>query len=227
MISLVSLTPARAAVPPVPNISGVIAGPGLRYPNPPVSAIATAAKVEDFPYVTEEFFVSGTVNEVPYTTRIIVRRPSDIAAFSGTVVSEALHAGGRSLVFEWSRVSVLTRRHIFVEIVHSPANINLLKNFNAERYATLNIAMGQTNEVIAQVGRLLKSKSGPFAPYDVKRITLMGTSASSGTVRTYLGAHPNFRMPDGSAIFDGFLFHEVTEDFGQALRAMKAGKEVV
>jgi hypothetical protein len=34
---------------------------------------------------------------------------------------------------------------------------------------------------------------------------LMGTSASSGTVRTYLGAHANLRMPDGSAIFDGFL----------------------
>jgi hypothetical protein len=205
MVFLASTAPASAAVPPVPKISGVIAGPGLMYPNPPVSAIATAAKVEDFPYVTEEFFVSGTINEVPYTTRIIVRRPSDIAAFSGTVVSEALHAGGRSLVFEWSRVSVLTRRHIFVEIVHSAANINLLKTFNAERYATLNIAMGQTNEVIAQVGRLIKSKSGPFAPYDVKRITLMGTSASSGTVRTYLGAHPNLRMPDGSAIFDGFL----------------------
>ncbi len=204
---LANMSPSQmgAAVPPVPQVSGPIAGPGRMYPNPPVSAVATAAKVEDFPYVTEEFFVSGTINEVPYATRIIVRRPSDIASFSGTVVSEALHSGGRSLVFEWSRVSILTRRHIFVEIVHSPANINLLKNFNAERYTTLNIAMGQTNEVIAQVGRLIKSKSGPFAPYDVKRITLMGTSASSGTVRTYLGAHANLRMPDGSAIFDGFL----------------------
>ena len=94
---------------------------------------------------------------------------------------------------------------MFVEIVHSPANINLLKTFNAERYASLNIAMGQTNEVIAQVGRLIKSKTGPFAAYDVKRATLMGTSASSATVRTYLGAHPNLRMPDGGPIFDGFL----------------------
>src|SRR6185295_4014655 len=180
---------ARAAVPPVPGISGPIAGPGLMYPNPAVSAVATAVKVEDFPYITEEFFVSGAINEVPYTTRIIVRRPRDAAAFSGTVVSEALHSGGRSLIFEWSRLSILTRHHMFVEIVHSPANITLLKNFNAERYGTLSIAMGQTNDVIAQVGRLIKSKSGPFAAYDVKRVTLMGTSASSATVRTYLGAH--------------------------------------
>ena len=194
-----------AAIPPVPKISGPIAGPGLMYPNPSVNAVATAAKVEDFPYITEEFFVLGTINETPYTTRIIVRRPREVTAFSGTVVSEALHSGGRSLIFEWSRVSILTRRHMFVEIVHSPANITLLKNFNAERYASLNIAMGQTNEVIAQVGRLIKSKTGPFAAYDIRRTTLMGTSASSGAVRTYLGAHPNLRMPDGGPIFDGFL----------------------
>ena len=54
---------------------------------------------------------------------------------------------------------------MFVEIVHSPANINLLKTFNAERYASLSIAMGQTNEVIAQVGTLIKSKHRPFAAY--------------------------------------------------------------
>jgi hypothetical protein len=34
---------------------------------------------------------------------------------------------------------------------------------------------------------------------------LMGTSASSGTVRSYLAAHPTLRMPDEKPIFDGFL----------------------
>jgi hypothetical protein len=205
LAAVVTLSVARAAVPAVPKVSEPVTGPGMMYPNPAVNVTPSAAKVEDFPYVTEEFFVSGTVNNTAYTTRIIVRRPRDPKTFSGTVVSEALHSGGRSLIFEWSRVSVLTRNHIFVEIVHSPANITLLKNFNGERYTTLAIANGQTNEVIAQVGRLIKSRSGPFAPYDVKRVTLMGTSASSGTVRTYLGAHPNLRMPDNGPIFDGFL----------------------
>ena len=199
------VTVATAATPPVPAATGPITGPGRMYPDPPVSITPNAVKVEEFPYVTEEFFVSGTIADTPYMTRIIVRRPRDAKAFSGTVVAEALHAGGRSLIFEWSRESILTRKHLFVEIVHSPANINLLKTFNAERYASMNIAMGQTNDVIAQVGRLIKSKTGPFAAYDVRRVTLMGTSASSATVRTYLGAHPNLRMPDGKPIFDGFL----------------------
>ena len=196
---------SAVTVPPVPAVSGPVTGPGLAYPNPPVSIVPGAVRVEDFPYVTEEFFVSGTANDAPYTTRMIVRRPKDVNAFSGTVVAEALHAGGRSLIFEWSRVSILTRGHIFVEIVHSAPNVGLLKTFNAERYATLNVAAGQTNEIIAQFGRLMKSGGGPFAPYRVRYITVMGTSASSGTVRGYLRSHVDLRLPDGKPIFDGFL----------------------
>ena len=194
-----------AATPPVPTVSAVVAGPGVMYPDPAVSLVPSAVRVEAFPYITEEYFVSGVAAGAPYQTRIIVRRPKDPSAFSGTVVAEAQHAGGRSLIFEWSRVSILTRKHLFVEIVHSPANVATMKMFNAERYAPLNIAMGQANEIIAQVGRAVKAKTGPFAPYDVKRITLMGTSASSQTVRTYLTAHADQRMPDGKPIYDGFL----------------------
>jgi len=205
VLVFVTVGASHAAVPAVPSISGPVAGPGPMYPNPPINVVPGAAQVEDFPYITEEYFVSGAANDAPYTTRIIVRRPRNVSDFSGTVVAEALHAGGRSLVFEWSRESILARNHLFVEIVHSPANINLLKTFNAERYDSLSIAMGQTNELIAQVGRLIKNDGGPFAEYEVRQITLMGTSASSGTVRNYLAAHATLRMPDDRPIFDGFL----------------------
>lgn len=194
-----------ATTPQVPAVSGPVTGPALMYPDPPLSLTPGAPSVEQFPYVTEEYFVSGVASGAPYVTRIIVRRPIDPGAFSGVVVAEALHAGGRSLIFEWSRVSILTRRHMFVEVVHSAPNINLLKTFGPERYATLTIVQGQTNEIIAQVGRLLKSGSRPFAAYNVRYATLMGTSASSGTVRGYLAAHSDLRMPDGAPIFDGFL----------------------
>ena len=204
LVSAMPLT-ARAATPPVPKILGRMTGPGLMFPNPLISVVPDAPKVEDFPYLTEEYYVEGIAKDAPYRTRIIVRRPTDPSTFSGVVVAEALHAGGRSLVFEWSRVSILTRRHMFVEIVHSPANINLLKTFNAERYGSLRIEMGQANDVIAQMGMLIKSGTGPFAGYRVQKITLMGTSASSGTVRNYLADHANLRMANGGPIFDGFL----------------------
>src|SRR5262245_35229932 len=196
---------AEAATPPVPHNLGRMTGPGAMYPSPAISVIPDAPKVEDLPYVTEEYYVEGIAKDVPYRTRIIVRRPTDPNTFSGVVVAEALHAGGRSLVFEWSRVSILTRHHMFVEIVHSPANINLLKTFNAERYGSFRIEMGQTNEVIAQAGMLIKSGKGPFAGYRVQKVTLMGTSASSGTVRNYLADHPNLRTANRGPIFDGFL----------------------
>ena len=192
-------------VPPVPAISASVTGPAAMYPDPAISIVPGAARVEDFPYLTEEYFVTGTANDAPYATRIIVRRPRDPAQFSGTVVAEALHAGGRSLIFEWSRVSILTRRHLFVEIVHSPANIGLLKKFNPERYAPLAIAQGQTNDILAQVGLLVKSGSAPFAGYAVRHLTLMGTSASSGTVRNYFTAHGARRLPGGGPIYEGFL----------------------
>jgi hypothetical protein len=204
MIALVLLA-ALVTTPSVPSVTGPVTMPGMMYPNPPVSIVPAAVKVEDFPYATEEFFVSGTAAGAPYMTRIIIRRPMDAKSFSGTVIGEAMHAGGRSLIFEWSRVSILTRHHVFAEIVHSPAQIQMLKTFNAERYAALGITMGQSNEIIAQVGRLLKSGSVPLAGYSVKRITLMGTSASSATVRNYLGVHADLRMPDGGPIFDGYL----------------------
>src|SRR5688500_15964413 len=148
--------PADAAPTPTPTVSAVISGPGPMYPDPAIGVVPTAVQVEAFPYVTEEFFVSGTAGGAPYTTRMIIRRPKDVKAFSGIVVAEALHAGGRSLIFEWSRASILSRNHIFAEIVHSPANINLLKTFNPARYERLAIAPGQTSEIIAQAGMLLK-----------------------------------------------------------------------
>ncbi len=56
-------------------ISAAVAAPGRMYPDPAVSLVPTAVKVEDFPYLTEEYFVSGTAAGAPYQTRIIVRRP--------------------------------------------------------------------------------------------------------------------------------------------------------
>src|SRR4030095_7518348 len=99
-VLLLAVAVAGAQTPDIPEISGPITGPDLMYPNPPINVVTDAAQVEDFPYITEEYFVSGIANDLPYTTRIIVRRPQRVGRFSGTVVAEALHSGGQSLTFE-------------------------------------------------------------------------------------------------------------------------------
>jgi hypothetical protein len=144
---------------------------------------------------------------MPYTTRLLVRQPEDPSRVSGVVVAEAMHASGHSWMFFFTRIYMMEQGHISVEIAPQKAGTEAtIVASNPERYATINIPeAGQANEIIAQVGALLKS-NGPSSPLaGVRRMILMGTSQSAGTLRRYLSAHATWRMPDGAPIFDGFL----------------------
>jgi Alpha/beta hydrolase domain len=92
--------------------------------------------------------------------------------------------------------------HAAVEIVTtSPQQFTA---FNAERYASLKVENGQQNEIIAQVGALLRSSKSPLAG-PVRKMVMGGTSMSAGTLINYLPAHMVFRTPEMGRIFDGFM----------------------
>jgi hypothetical protein len=196
------------SVPPIPAFEGPITEggpvwPGLRAQEPGTTA-------EDFGYVTEEFFVSGTANGAAYKTRIMVRRPEPASRFSGIVVAESMHSNGFAVTFEPARKSFFMRGHVHVEIAAQQSNVNTtLKGSNPVRYASLSIPSGQqTSEILAQVGVLLKSNltHGPLAPLSARRLLLEGTSQASGVLRAYQQQkHVLSRMADGSAIYDGYL----------------------
>ena len=98
--------------------------------------------------------------------------------------------------------------HVSVEIAPQKAGTEAtIVASNPQRYASINIPdAGQANEIIAQVGALLKSNAHvAIGRSEVRRMILMGTSQSAGTLRGYLPAHATWRMPDGKPIFDGFL----------------------
>ena len=198
------------AAPPA-SVTGPIAETAANVLYQGLNITEGAVPVTAFPYVTEEYFVSGTASGQPYATRMLVRRPRNVADFSGVVVAEAMHTSGRALIFEWSRESVLTRGHVFVEIPTSAANIASMRAFNDARYAALSIPLAsQANEIIAQFGALMKTNGRPggwLPGYAVRKVTLMGTSASSGTVRNYMAVHPTVRLNDGktSPVYDGYL----------------------
>ena len=160
-------------------------------------------------YIVTEYFVSGTASGKPYTTRILVRRPDDPSRFSGIVVAEPMHASGNSWMFYFTRIYMMRHGHISVEIAPQKAGTEAtIVASNPQRYAAISLPdMGQANEILAQVGALLKS-NGPTSPLTglrVRRLIMMGTSQSAGTLRGYLPAHAAWRMPDGKPIFDGFL----------------------
>jgi hypothetical protein len=185
----------------LPTLSGEVTGPGARFDSAPSQARGLG--LADFRYETNEYFVSGTADGRPYNTRLVVRRPSNDRDFSGLVLAESMHSSGAAHVFEYTAVYVMDSGHAAVEILTtSPRQFSQL---NSARYGDLVVEDGQANEILAQVGALVKSEQGPFAGQAVRKMVLSGTSMSSGTLINYLPGHQKYRRPNMQHIYDGFM----------------------
>lgn len=209
LMTAAAVAQAQAQTPatPLPAVSAPVTGPGAMFPG--LQRVPPGTGLADQKYNVTEYFVSGTASGKPYTTRILVRRPDDPARFSGVVVAEPMHASGNSWMFFFSRIYMMRRGHVSVEIAPQKAGTEAtIVPSNPERYKAISLPdAAQSNEIIAQVGALLKGngRTSPLAGLRVRRMILMGTSQSAGTLRAYLPAHATSRMPDGKPIFDGFL----------------------
>jgi hypothetical protein len=206
-LAVASTASAQIQTAPHPTISAPVTGPGAMFPG--LQRVPAGTSLADQQYVVAEYFVSGTASGKPYTTRILVRRPDNPRRFSGVVVAEPMHASGNSWMFYFTRIYMMRHGHISVEIAPQKAGTEAtIVPSNPQRYAAISLPdAAQANEILAQVGALLKS-NGPTSPLSglpVRRLIMMGTSQSAGTLRGYLPAHAAWRMPGGTPIFDGFL----------------------
>lgn len=180
-----------------------ITGPGPMFeslmPLPPGDDMA------HFGYVAEEYRISGTANDEPYTTRIVVRRPQDRDAASGLVLTESMHPSGNAWMFHFTHRYTMDSGHVGVEILTSSPDA--LSDFNPERYPDLEVSNGQASDIIAAVGTLLQSDSdlNPLSEFELRRVVLAGTSASAGVLIRYLPTHMSTRLPSLAPIYDGFL----------------------
>jgi hypothetical protein len=116
-----------------------------------------------------------------------------------------MHPSGNAWMFHFTHTYTMTSGHIGVEIVTSdPAQF---VQFNLARYSDLRIQPGQANEILAQVGALLRSSQAgnPLGGLRVREMILAGTSASAGVLVNYLPAHMVYRLSDLKPIYDGFL----------------------
>jgi hypothetical protein len=185
---------------PLPALSAPVKGPGPAFDSAP--SLAQGLDLEHFRYETTEYFVSGTAAGKPYTTRVVVRQPADHSRFSGLVLAESMHVSGAAHMFEFTSGYLMNSGHAAVEIVTTSPQQFVA--FNAERYGKLQVENGQQNEIIAQVGALLRSSKSPLAG-PVRKMVMGGTSMSAGTLINYLPAHMVFRTPEMTRIFDGFM----------------------
>jgi Alpha/beta hydrolase domain len=200
--------PAQAPDPP-PIVSAIatatpeITGPGKFYET--LMALKPGDDLAHFGYVTKEYFVSGTANGQPYKTRVVVRRPSDAGKFSGLILAESMHPSGNPWMFHFTHRYSMTEGHIGLEILTTTAQG--FADANPERYKDLAVSNGQANEIIAQVGALLKSNhpDNPLTGLRIRRMILAGSSASAAVVVNYLPAHMVQRLADLKPIYDGFM----------------------
>jgi len=151
-------TPANKVTPrvtPIPSVTGPIPVTADSRPFLEAAKLQTPVDLAAHGYVEEEFFVSGTGNvydwaadgtvtikaaDRPYTTRILLRRPSDPSRFSGTVLTEILHSAmgaDNNLMWGFAGNYVMSHGDAYVGITVSSNTIGALKVFNSTRYASL------------------------------------------------------------------------------------------
>jgi alpha/beta hydrolase family protein len=190
-------------VSPVASASAEIMGPGKFFET--LMELKPGDDLAHFKYVTKEYFVSGTANGQPYKTRIVIRKPADDSKASGLVLAESMHPSGNPWVFHFTHTYSMTEGHIGLEILTTTPQG--LIEFNRERYKDLSNSPAQTNDIIAQVGALIKSKrpDNPLAGIAVRKMILTGSSASAGVMVNYLPAHMVLRLADMKPIYDGFM----------------------
>jgi hypothetical protein len=153
------LWPAAAgAATPIPHVVGPLPADADSHP---FGGAAWELQPEDLRahgYVEEEYLVSGTANVydwdaankaivrtagVPYTTRMLVRRPINVHKESGTVVVEPLNPSNRfDLNIGWGLAHEQFMRNgdVWIGFTSKPIAVQALKTFDRERYADLSWA---------------------------------------------------------------------------------------
>lgn len=192
-------------------------------------------------YVEEEYLVEGRANvyeyidnaaqrpevrvqtgDVPYVTRILVRKPRNPARFNGTVLVEVLNAtaGWDGDPIWYGTYDYITRSGAaWVGVSTKPVTVNFLRDRwgrapnptrNASRYGSLSMpAFGQVWDMLTQIGALLKADrnaTNPLRHYDVERLIMVGYSQSAAYQVTYANSfHEMSRQRNGQPVYDGYF----------------------
>jgi hypothetical protein len=239
--ALLSLGFAAAAVADQTSPVALVAAPEDQGERQVPATRATADLLQD--YVEEEYFVSGLADiythgnpavpgevliqptndtfaqteDIPYTTRIIVKRPANVEDFTGTVVVEWWNSTAgfdTAPVYDPMAEFVAREGWIFVGVTNSATSIDFLKTgcfiipgialFDCQtRYAALDFsANGLAYDIVSQIAHMLKNPDDPANPlpagFTVERLYHAGQSQQGGSMVTYA---TNFHFAANDAYF--------------------------
>lgn len=174
-------------------------------------------------YLEQEFLISGLADDwtwdekltaqpartLPFSTRILVRRPADPAAFSGAVYLEPNHADyDRSLTWSMTAPWLVRSGHAHVGVTQEIAVLADLARWDPGRYRTLRIpGTGQRWDIVGLIAASLKaSDTEVLGGCQVRRVLLSGWSQTGTFCRTFLGEGFHRRCQvNGHPAIDGYL----------------------
>jgi hypothetical protein len=204
----------------------------------PPALVLSSFDLAPLGYTTDEFFVAGTASpyklrgapgpdgrwnavpaeSVPYTTRIVVVRPTAPSRFNGTVVVEWLNvSAGADSAPGWNAAHREMMRNGYAYVGVSAQRVGVeggpslvgmgtpLKRADPDRYGSLSHPGDAfAYDIFSQAGRLLRSTGvrrilGPLVPI---RFIAMGESQSAVFLTTYVNA-----VDPLAKVYDGFLIH--------------------
>lgn len=204
--------------------------------------------LKKFGYKEEEYLITGTANvytwpqseyypdirtpSVPYTSRILVRKPHP-ADFSGNVWIELFNwaASYDRPVAGWGQCAqyFIDSKDIWIGVTVRDVCINSLKRFDPVRYKDISFKNplskserkpridsynetdpeqenGLCYDMISQLVAAVKGGSGPFKNYDIRAV--LATAATGGDLSAYAAAiHPITSLENGDSTFDGYMIH--------------------
>ncbi|HEY7069187.1 MAG TPA: alpha/beta hydrolase domain-containing protein [Acidimicrobiales bacterium] len=174
-------------------------------------------------YVEQEFILSGNADaysaagtllaeDVPYRTRIIVRRPERNRQFNGDVLVEWQNVtAGYDLDALWSPQQIIDRGYAWVGVSAQRVGVSQLAGWSPARYGTLDVTGGgrftadeMSYDIFTQAARALRAPEGvsPLGNLRVDDLLAVGASQSAGRMAIYYQSV----LPQISPVFDGYAF---------------------
>jgi hypothetical protein len=237
--ALVTAAPARAGaqtapapVPqavPEPSVQGPLPGRPPGDPKAPDIAgtypfFATDVDLARRGYVEQEFTISGTADaysttgtvlatDVPYKTRLIVRRPTSPRKFSGTVLVEWQNVtAGYDLDALWNADATTRKGDVYVGVSAQRVGAAQLAAWSPARYGDLDVTGGGrftadelSYDIYTQAAQAIATRKGgvePLGHLRAKHLLAIGASQSAGRLTVFY----NSVLPQVEPVFDGYGF---------------------
>ena len=169
-------------------------------------------------YVEEEFFIEGKANsfntppgqigsvkdsDLPFKTRIVVRRPKSTSKFNGTVLVEWYNVSqAHDSEYDWFQAAehIIRAGYAWVGVSNQRLGVNSLKEWSPNRYSTLDVTVGGkinddslSYDILTAAAVTVRGKGSAdvMGGLKVERLIAIGHSQSASRLYTYFhSVHP-------------------------------------